>query len=115
VTLTPTSDRRPRWWRYVHAKQLLCPCQHHIKNVQKINDSGFIQCLHWIAAEQRECGLWIFILPIRGGRAIVVEVSEDDTDAMGDLQTPGAMLDFLGIFEPSALALIGAPPPRASR
>ena len=97
----------------MHSKQLLCPSQHHIKNSVRITESGFIQCPHWIAAERRECGLWVFILPFRGGRAIVVEVTEDDTDAMSELQTPAAMLDFLGIFEPSALALIAAPRPPA--
>lgn len=94
----------------MHAKQLLCPYQHHIKNTVKITESGFVQCLHWISGEHRECGLWVFIMPIRGGRAIVAEVTEDDADAMMELQSPGAMLDFLGIFEPSALALIGAQP-----
>lgn len=108
--LTPDAPRRPRWWRYVHAKQLICPGQHHIKNTVKLTESGFVQCLHWIDLERRECGLWVFIMPIRGGRAIVSEVTEDDTDRMAELQTPAACLDYLGIFEPSALALIGAPP-----
>jgi hypothetical protein len=99
----------PRWWRYVHRKQLVCPCGHHFKNSVKFSPTGFVQCAHWLAGEQRECGLWVFAFAIEGGRAIVAEVTEDESSAMEELRTPGAMLDYLGIFEPSALARISAP------
>jgi hypothetical protein len=111
------AQTNPRWWRYVHRKQLVCPAGHHYKNSVKFNPTGFIQCPHWIAGEQRECGVWVFAFAIEGGRAIVAEVTEDESSAMEELRTPGAMIDYLGIFEPSALARISAPigSPPASR
>lgn len=65
----------------------------------RIPESGFIRCSHWLAGERRECGRWVFLYAVRGGRNVVAEVSLDDLKAMEALSTPAEMIEYLGIFE----------------
>jgi hypothetical protein len=87
-----------RWKDYIFGGRLRCPCNHSFPTKVEINDTGFIRCDHWIASERRECGRWIFLLAVRGGGAIVAEVTLDDKAAMRKLSTPAQMLDYLGLF-----------------
>lgn len=87
-----------RWWKYLTRRGITCPHGHHIPVKSKINETGFLMCDRWIQAERRECGLWVFVFAIRGDRCIVAQVSLDEQDEMDQLQTPAAMLDYLGIF-----------------
>lgn len=98
VNLQPPS----RWWQFVTEGQLFCgpkPHGHHIKNAFDLTESGFIRCNHWVEAERRECGLWVFAYAVRGGRVVVARVTLDEKRAMKQLQTPAQMIDYLGIWK----------------
>lgn len=45
-----------------------------------------------------ECGLWVFILAIRGSGVVVAQVSLDEMEEMRELHTPMAMLEYLRIW-----------------
>lgn len=92
------APQQPRWWKFVKRRRLACPHGHHIPATVRIPESGFIRCAHWIDGEKRECGRWVFVYAIRGGRAVVAEVELAEQDEMEDLATPAEMIDFLGIF-----------------
>lgn len=97
--LTPSPTRR--WWRYAGLRALTCPHGHHIPMTARINETGFLRCGKWTDRAARgghECGAWVFVLAIRGGGCIIAEVSLDEQDEMAQLQTPDAMLRYLGIF-----------------
>ena len=47
-------------------------------------------------------------------RAIAAEVTPEESTAMEELRTPGELIDYLGIFEPSALLRIGVSASAAS-
>lgn len=111
--LSPTPTRR--WWAYVRERQLRCPCGHHIPHTFAVTEAGFIQCRHkqhptdarlhdrrgsegYAGARVVECGLWVFLFPVRGGKVITVQVTPDECEPMRDLGTPAAMLDYLGIW-----------------
>lgn len=96
AALQPDPPRR--WWRCPRDRRLRCPSGHHFKETVQINDTGFIRCSEWLASERRECGRWIFVFAIRGGRNIVAEVTLDEKAAMRKLSTPAEMLEYLGIF-----------------
>lgn len=88
----------PRWWDYVEEGRLFCPGHHHIPNTFDVTEAGFVRCHHWVDAERRECGLWVFIMSIRGGGIIVAAVSLDEKRRMKHLSTPAEMIRYLGIF-----------------
>lgn len=89
---------RPRWWDFVRHGRLFCPAHHHIPNTLDVTEAGYIRCHHWIAAERRECGLWIFLYAIRGGGLVVASLSLDEKRAMAHLTTPAEIIEYLGIF-----------------
>lgn len=89
-----------RWWRWADSyRRISCPYSHHIPNTFEVNESGFVRCPKWIAAEERECGAWLFLLAIRGDGVIVCEVTLADKEKMRRLDTPAAMVSYLGLFE----------------
>lgn len=94
-------DAKPtlRLWRYLKKRRLACPLGHHFRERAEFPESGFLRCEHYIGAEHRECGLWVFILAIRGGGCIVAEVSLDEKTEMEELVTPAQMIEYLGIFD----------------
>lgn len=98
-----TPDRARRWYEYATEGRVFCGPRdrggHHIPNTFDIPESGFIRCSHWIGEERRECGRWVFLYAIRGGKVVVAEVSLDEKKAMRRLQTPAEMIDYLGIFK----------------
>ena len=96
-----------RWWAYAEKRQLVCPVEHHIPEDQRIPEHGFIRCDEWIHQENAECGRWIFLLTIRGGGAIIAEVTLDEMQEMEDLQTPAQMMKYLGVWP--------SPRPRSKR
>lgn len=98
MTPQPTS----RWWDYAHNRMVKCSSGHHIKSTARFNETGFIRCAHWLAADRAECGRWVFVFAIRGSKCIIAEVSLDEQEEMEQLATPSAMLDYLGIFDRQA-------------
>jgi hypothetical protein len=94
----PVPKPPARWWQYVEEGRIFCPAGHHIPNTFDVNESGFKRCGDWIEAEQRECGLWIFLYAIRGGGIVTAGVSLDEKRAMRSLSTPAQMIKYLGIF-----------------
>lgn len=105
MTERPTPDRR--WHEFVSEGRVFCgpkPDGHHLPRTFHVPESGFIRCQHWLANERRECGRWIFLYAIRGGRCVVAEVSLDDYRKMAVLSTPAEMIEYLGIFEPAPRA-----------
>lgn len=97
-----TPDAGTRWSALVEEGRIFCGPRgvgHHFSDTFDINESGFIRCGKWIAEEQRECGRWVFLYAIRGGKVVVAEVSLDERRAMRKLATPAQMIEYLGIFE----------------
>jgi len=92
------AESATRWWRWIGHRRISCPLRHPIPPKAEINDTGFIQCAHWIADEHRECGRWIFLFSVRGGGSVVAEVTLDEKARMRQLTTPSEMLDYLNIF-----------------
>jgi hypothetical protein len=94
-------DSTSRWWEWLTERRIVCgpaPEGHHIPVTFRLAESGFIRCNHWNGLERRECGLWVFALAIRGSGVIVVRVTLDEVDEMKELETPTAMLNYLGIW-----------------
>lgn len=92
----------PRWHEYATEGRVFCgprPGGHHIPNTYDIPEHGFIRCGHWIGEERRECGRWVFLYAVRGGKVVVAEVSLDEKTAMRRLATPAEMIEYLGIFK----------------
>lgn len=94
----PAPKPAPRWWQYVRAGRLFCPVGHHIPNTFGVSEAGYVRCNHWIDAERRECGLWIFLFNVRGGGIVTAAVSLVEKDAMSHLTTPAELIEYLGIF-----------------
>lgn len=95
-------SRRGRWHSYAAEGRIFCgprPGGHHIPATYDLPESGFIRCGHWVAEERRECGRWVFLYAIRGGRVVVVEVTLADKKAMRQLSTPAEMIEYLGILD----------------
>jgi hypothetical protein len=69
-------------------------------NTFDVTEAGFTQCREWVHDSHRrhECGLWVFVLAIRGGGIIVAAVSPDERRTMRELSTPAEMIRYLGIF-----------------
>lgn len=88
-----------RWHWCDSSRRLTCPEHHHTPHVLDFNESGFFRCQKWIAEEKRECGLWSFVLALRGDGVIVCEVTLADKERMKKLDTPAAMINYLRIFE----------------
>jgi hypothetical protein len=88
-----------RWWCYVPRKRLICPVGHHFNNSWHPLESGLIRCDKWIAEEKRECGLWIFVYVVRGGKCVIAEVRQDEASHLSELTTPAEVIDYLQIFE----------------
>jgi hypothetical protein len=107
VTTSPASSdlapaSKPRWSELVNEGRIFCgprPGGHHIPNTFDIPESGFIRCSHWIGEERRECGRWVFLYAVRGGKVVVAEVTLEDKKLMRRLQTPAEMIEYLGIFQ----------------
>lgn len=102
--VTPEVTPRPlaRWHSYAAEGRIFCgprPGGHHIPATYDLPESGFIRCGHWVAEERRECGRWVFLYAIRGGRVVVVEVTLADKKAMRQLSTPAEMIEYLGILD----------------
>jgi len=95
------SWQRPRWFEWLKYRQLKCPAGHHLPNNYEIDEdgSGRIRCLEPIAGMRGGCGLWVWVTRIRGHGHIVVEVTERDLAAMGELSNPSQKLDYLAVFE----------------
>jgi hypothetical protein len=89
-----------RWWRFVRDRRVTCAAGHHIPATFDIPEHGFVRCSHWVGLEHRECGRWVFLFAIRGGRAVIAEVELREKDEMKRLTTPAEMLDYLEIFQP---------------
>lgn len=91
-----------RWSDYVSERRLTCGPKdqggHRIPNTMHVLECGFIRCSHWIAAENRECGRWLFVYTVRGGRAIVAEVQVHEIEIIRKLVTPAEILDYLGVL-----------------
>ena len=109
LATAPLRADPPRWWQYVRANRIRCPAGHHVPNTFSVTEAGFVRCAHIINRHDRvrrddtpvatlECGLWVFLLAIRGGGVVSVAVSLDDKRAMAELTTPAELLDYLGIF-----------------
>lgn len=108
----PVPKPPPRWWQYVRPGRLFCPAGHHIPNTFGVTEAGFIRCAHETDVNHRrdvehgdgprqrpvECGLWVFLLNIRGGGTVVAAVSLDEKRAMEHLSTPAELIEYLGIF-----------------
>jgi hypothetical protein len=56
------------------------------------------------AAGTAPCDRWVFILPFRGGKNIIAEVSLDEEREMEHLSTPSEVIDYLGIFRKDVAA-----------
>lgn len=95
---TVLEPSKPRWWRFVKRRRIICPLKHHIPNTFGVTEAGFIRCAHWLPDERRECNCWIFLFAIRGGGIVVAEVSPEEKATMDELSTPTEMIDYLGIF-----------------
>jgi hypothetical protein len=101
MTPQPTA----RWWEYVGEGRIHCgpiPGGHHIPKTVHIPEHGFIRCLHWRKDERRECGLWVFVYVVRGGRMVVARVDPSEMETMNTLVTPASVIDYLGIFDRKA-------------
>ena len=94
----PALKPTPRWWQFVRLGRITCPATHHVPKTFGVTEAGFVRCNHWIDAERRECGLWIFLLSIRGGAIVCAAVSLDEKRAMEQLSTPAELVEYLGIF-----------------
>lgn len=46
----------------------------------------------------QECGRWIFLMPIRGGKVLLVEVLPNEVDPLERCSSPAEMIDYLGIW-----------------
>lgn len=62
-------------------------------------EHGFARCEEWLKAERRSCGRWVYVFAIRGGGCIVTEVSLDEKRHVEQIQTPGEILEYLGLWE----------------
>ncbi|MFI5229937.1 MAG: hypothetical protein ACHQWU_12770 [Gemmatimonadales bacterium] len=93
------SNPPPRWYRYRRRGAVCCPENHHFPNKQRIPESGFLRCGHWMHAEHRECGRWVFLLAIRGGGSIIAEVHLDELAELETMSTPGEVFEYLGILD----------------
>lgn len=87
-----------RWWKWLWDRRLTCADGHHLPSLVAIDESGSIRCNKWVAQEKRECGKWIWVMSIRGGGNLVVDVSLDDLKRLKNLTTPAERIAFLGIF-----------------
>lgn len=96
----PEAAEVPRWWRFVADRSLHCSAHHSIPNNFRVTESGFVRCQHWIEAQRRECGSWLFVYVVRGGHAIVAEVTLAEQRAMERMSTPAEMMSYLRIFAP---------------
>lgn len=108
----PAPKPAPRWWQYVRQGRIFCPLGHHIPNTFGVTEAGFVRCLHAADTNNRrdvdhrggapqrpvECGLWVFLLNIRGGGIVVAAVSLAEREAMSHLTTPAELIEYLGIF-----------------
>lgn len=61
-------------------------------------DVPTLEELRTMAANAPMCGRWVFIFAIRGGGVIVARVEPDERQAMAHLDTPAAVIEYLGIF-----------------
>ena len=94
----PLPSPGPRWWRYVRRNRLVCPNGHHIPEKASFPEHGFILCDKHMGRGLGLCGTWLFVYAIRGGGIIEAEVQLWEKRAMEEIQTPGEMIHFLGIF-----------------
>jgi hypothetical protein len=94
-------DPPSRWWRFLRERRLKCPHGHHIPHTFAVTEAGFVRCPHrgGPGGDYRtECGAWIFLFAVRGGAIIVAQVELTEVEPMKRLETPAAMLEYLGIW-----------------
>lgn len=107
IAMTPPV---PRVKQFVKEGRIVCPVGHHIPNTVRIPEHGFIRCAHVLNRDDRvpasqrpgrvqECGLWTYIVVIRG-RVLLVAVDLAELTVLEAMQTPGEILDYLGVFNP---------------
>jgi hypothetical protein len=91
-----------RWRAWAWERRLTCADGHHIPNLANIEETGSLRCSKWIAKEGRECGRWIWVLSVRGGGFLVVDVSLEDLRRLKELSTPSERIAYLNIFGEAA-------------
>ncbi|MGK2934343.1 MAG: hypothetical protein ACSLFE_03760 [Gemmatimonadaceae bacterium] len=91
-----------RWWSWLRQHRIFCYDRkqggHHMPANAVIPEHGFIRCNHWIVKEKRECGRWVYLINMRGGGVIAVEVHLSELRHIETLQTPTEILDHLGVW-----------------
>lgn len=87
-----------RWHKWLWDRRLTCSAGHHIPSLAVIEESGSLRCSKWSNEEKVECGRWVWILSIRGGGNIVVDVNLEDLKRLKNLSTPAERIAYLGIF-----------------
>jgi hypothetical protein len=98
-----------RRWDYLHDRRITCPDGHHIPDTLSVDESGYVRCSKVLgdsrdrnSGNRPQCLKWIFLLWIRGGGNIVVEVTEQERDRMRAMASATERIDYLGIFRRSA-------------
>ena len=87
-----------RWWKWLRNRRVVCADGHHYPYKFRIPERGGLRCEHFIASERRECGRWTYLIAIKGGGVIAVDVTQDDIDEMEHLDSKTAVIDYLQIF-----------------
>jgi hypothetical protein len=77
---------------------LKCAAGHPFPNNVRFDSRGSRRCDHWIDAEKRQCGLWIYLIAVEGGGVVVADVTVDELNEIQHLKSGTEIIDFLGIW-----------------
>lgn len=95
---------RPRWWRIIHASDVVCPEQHRLTRSVYIPESIFLECRTWLPRESRRCTRWSYIWRRPDSSKLVVEVSRGEAEQLTELRHPVLVLAQLELDGIPAIA-----------
>ncbi|MGI9077040.1 MAG: hypothetical protein ACR2G6_06865 [Gemmatimonadaceae bacterium] len=69
---------------HVSLSALYCRRHHRIPHDLQPTEHGFRVCTFRDNSEEKRCGLWLYIVVIRGGDALITDVELEDVKALND-------------------------------
>jgi hypothetical protein len=102
-----------RRWDWQRDRQVTCPDGHHFPDTMTVDESGYIRC-NKVVGDSRDrgtgnrptCGKMFFLLWIRGGGNVVVEVTEAEREQLHGMASTAQRIDFLGIWTRASTPIV---------
>ena len=83
----------PRINAYVSLQALVCPRRHHVRRGHIPLEHGFYSCYAPAPTRGESCGLWLYLVIVRGGGALLTDVTADEAALLNDPRlTPDAIM-----------------------